>query len=179
MLIYKNYIFIGNKMKFLNKKMEIRDNESNNIISSQKNETENTESKCSMRQKIIIIIIISVIVVAWIIIGIVLGIKSDSDSSDSSDDNNSYYLSEKICETIRSTEVCYRKINVNYEHYIFELSEEVTRTHVTYKNRYGIIIAADLYTPKNLDTNNKYRALVIGPLSVVLKSKVQVYILMN
>ena len=46
---------------------------------------------------------------------------------------------------------------------IFEVSDDVTRTTVTYKNRYGIEIAADLYTAKDLDETQKYPALVIGP----------------
>lgn len=46
--------------------------------------------------------------------------------------------------------------------YIFELSENVTRTSVTYKNRYGITLAGDLYTPSDLDENGQYPALVVG-----------------
>lgn len=49
------------------------------------------------------------------------------------------------------------------EHYIFTLSEEVTRTHVYYKNRYGIELAGDLYIANNTDLNQKNPALVIGP----------------
>lgn len=49
------------------------------------------------------------------------------------------------------------------KYYIFELDENVNRTHVTYKNRYGIELSADLYTSKALDTAQKYPALVIGP----------------
>lgn len=49
------------------------------------------------------------------------------------------------------------------KYYIFELSDNVNRTHVTYKNRYGIEIAADLYTSKDLDETQSYPALVIGP----------------
>lgn len=81
----------------------------------------------------------------------------------SNDDESSYYLSEKTCYSEKGKNICYRKINVNYEHYIFNISENVKRTHVSYKNRYGIKIAADLYTPKNLVSGNKYSALVIGP----------------
>lgn len=47
--------------------------------------------------------------------------------------------------------------------YIFKLSENVSRVHVRYRNRYGITIAGDLYTDKNLDTAKKYPALVVGP----------------
>ncbi|MET8418156.1 alpha/beta hydrolase [Streptomyces sp. NPDC005134] len=47
--------------------------------------------------------------------------------------------------------------------YIFDLDENVTRTSVSYKNRYGIIIAADLYRPKDLDESQIHPATVIGP----------------
>ncbi|HYE58839.1 MAG TPA: alpha/beta hydrolase [Rhodothermales bacterium] len=47
--------------------------------------------------------------------------------------------------------------------YTFTLSEEVTRTPVRYRNRYGIEIAADLYRPTNLDESSGHQALVIGP----------------
>jgi fermentation-respiration switch protein FrsA (DUF1100 family) len=47
--------------------------------------------------------------------------------------------------------------------YTFVLSDEVTRTPVRYKNRYGIEIAADLYQRKGLDQSGTYPAVVIGP----------------
>jgi fermentation-respiration switch protein FrsA (DUF1100 family) len=46
----------------------------------------------------------------------------------------------------------------------FVQSDEVTRTPVRYKNRYGIEIAGDLYTPKDLDETVKHPALVITEL---------------
>ena len=49
------------------------------------------------------------------------------------------------------------------EYYIFELNENVERTAVTYQNRYGITISGDLYTPKNIDAEMDYPAVVIGP----------------
>ena len=49
------------------------------------------------------------------------------------------------------------------EYYIFDLSENVVRTPVTYANRYGIELSGDLYTPKTLDESQTYPALVIGP----------------
>lgn len=49
------------------------------------------------------------------------------------------------------------------DYFIFELAENVNRTAVSYTNRYGIEIAADLYTAKDLDENQQYPALVIGP----------------
>lgn len=44
----------------------------------------------------------------------------------------------------------------------FTKSEKVNHEKVSYKNRFGISISADLYTPKNMDENKKYPALVIG-----------------
>jgi uncharacterized protein len=49
------------------------------------------------------------------------------------------------------------------EQYTFVLSDRVERTHVSYKNRYGIALAADLYIAKGLDPAQKHPALVIGP----------------
>lgn len=44
----------------------------------------------------------------------------------------------------------------------FDLSEKVTMEKVSYKNRYGIAVAAHMYLPKNLDKTKKHPALVIG-----------------
>lgn len=46
--------------------------------------------------------------------------------------------------------------------YIFELSDNVTRKSVSYKNRFGINIAADLYLPKDFDEYQKHAAVIIG-----------------
>lgn len=45
---------------------------------------------------------------------------------------------------------------------IATLSDDVVRESVTYKNRYGFTIAADLYLPKKRVVNQKYPALIIG-----------------
>lgn len=44
----------------------------------------------------------------------------------------------------------------------FPPSDKVTIEKVSYKNRFGITIAADLYLPKDIDKSKKYAALVIG-----------------
>ena len=49
------------------------------------------------------------------------------------------------------------------KYYIFDLDENVNRTHVTYKNRYGIELSADLYASKDLDETKTYPAIVVGP----------------
>jgi uncharacterized protein len=48
------------------------------------------------------------------------------------------------------------------DNYIFELSDKVTRKSVSYKNRFGINIAADLYLPKDFDEAKKHPAVIIG-----------------
>lgn len=49
------------------------------------------------------------------------------------------------------------------DNYIFKLSPLVSRKTVRFNNRYGIELAADLYTPKDMDNASQYSALVIGP----------------
>lgn len=46
--------------------------------------------------------------------------------------------------------------------YIASLSESVNRTSVTYKNRYGLTISADIYTSKDAEPDRKYPALIVG-----------------
>ena len=46
--------------------------------------------------------------------------------------------------------------------YITRLNENVERSHVRYNNRYGIAIAADVYTAKDLDRTQKHPALIVG-----------------
>jgi fermentation-respiration switch protein FrsA (DUF1100 family) len=48
------------------------------------------------------------------------------------------------------------------DNYIFDLDETVTRTSVSYENRFGITISADLYRPKDFDESREYPAIVIG-----------------
>ena len=56
-----------------------------------------------------------------------------------------------------------KRVTPEEEGHIFELSDEVTREHVYYKNRYGIELAGDLYAPKNINKEEKQMAVVIGP----------------
>ena len=47
-------------------------------------------------------------------------------------------------------------------HYICELNEKVERAHIRYQNRYGLMIAGDLYTAVDLDRAGKHPALIVG-----------------
>jgi uncharacterized protein len=61
------------------------------------------------------------------------------------------------------------------EQYTFKLSDKVTRQSVTFKNRYGIIVAGDLYTPKNM-ANRKLAALILsGPFGAVKEQSSGLY----
>ncbi|MEE3226797.1 MAG: alpha/beta hydrolase, partial [Bacteroidota bacterium] len=51
--------------------------------------------------------------------------------------------------------------------YIFELNEEVTRTSVRFKNRYGITLAGDLYLPKNSSDKQLSALAISGPFGAV------------
>lgn len=48
------------------------------------------------------------------------------------------------------------------DNYIFDLSNKVTRKSVSYKNRFGIEIAADFYMPKDFDETKKHAGIIIG-----------------
>lgn len=64
---------------------------------------------------------------------------------------------------------------VKTEHYTFELSDKVTRQKVTFKNRYGITLSGDLYTPKN-PGNEPLAALAIsGPFGAVKEQSSGLY----
>lgn len=61
------------------------------------------------------------------------------------------------------------------DHYTFQLSDKVTRQKVTFKNRYGITVAGDLYLPKNRG-NERLAAIVIsGPFGAVKEQSSGLY----
>lgn len=53
------------------------------------------------------------------------------------------------------------------ERYTFQLSDKVTRQAVTFKNRYGITVAADLYVPKNRGSERSAALVISGPFGAV------------
>ena len=60
------------------------------------------------------------------------------------------------------------------EHYTFQLSDKVTRQKVTFKNRYGIELAGDLYLPKN-GGNNLPAIAISGPFGAVKEQSSGLY----
>ncbi|MCG6189486.1 alpha/beta hydrolase [Maribellus maritimus] len=61
------------------------------------------------------------------------------------------------------------------EHYTFELSDKVTREKVTFKNRYGITLAGDLYLPKDRGTERLPALAISGPYGAVKEQSSGVY----
>ena len=61
------------------------------------------------------------------------------------------------------------------DHYTFQLSDKVTRQEVTYKNRYGITIAADLYLPKNRGSEPLAALAISGPFGAVKEQSSGLY----
>ncbi|MGE0076713.1 MAG: alpha/beta hydrolase [Bacteroidales bacterium] len=53
------------------------------------------------------------------------------------------------------------------DHYTFELSDNVTREKVTFKNRYGITLTGDLYLPKNRGSEKIAAIAISGPYGAV------------
>ena len=61
------------------------------------------------------------------------------------------------------------------EHYTFQLSDKVTREKVTFKNRYGIILAGDLYLPKNIVGRSLAALAISGPFGAVKEQSSGLY----
>lgn len=58
-------------------------------------------------------------------------------------------------------------MNNTTEQYTFELSDKVTRQKVTFKNRYGITLAGDLYLPKDAGSTPLAALVISGPFGAV------------
>lgn len=61
------------------------------------------------------------------------------------------------------------------DHYTFQLSDKVTRKKVTFKNRYGITIVADLYLPKKSETKTLASIIISGPFGAVKEQSSGLY----
>ncbi|KAA3437937.1 alpha/beta hydrolase [Rufibacter hautae] len=78
-------------------------------------------------------------------------------------------------QTVKSGQAKAMKVTTEKDHYTFQLSDKVTRKEVTFKNRYGITITGDLYTPKGV-TNQKLPALILsGPFGAVKEQSSGLY----
>ena len=67
------------------------------------------------------------------------------------------------------------KTTATTEHYTFQLSDKVTRQKVTFKNRYGITLSGDLYTPKNAGNEPLPALAISGPFGAVKEQSSGLY----
>lgn len=65
--------------------------------------------------------------------------------------------------------------NREQEHYTFNLSDKVTRQAVTFKNRFGITLAGDLYLPKNTGSKPLAALAISGPFGAVKEQSSGLY----
>lgn len=63
----------------------------------------------------------------------------------------------------------------NTTHYTFELSENVKREKVTFKNRYGITLTGDLYIPKSISDKRIEAIAISGPFGAVKEQSSGLY----
>jgi fermentation-respiration switch protein FrsA (DUF1100 family) len=68
-----------------------------------------------------------------------------------------------------------KKTMAQNEHYTFQLSDNVTRHKVIFKNRYGISLAGDLYLPKNPAGKSIAALAVSGPFGAVKEQSSGLY----
>lgn len=61
------------------------------------------------------------------------------------------------------------------EHYTFKLSDKVTREKISFKNRYGITLTGDLYTPKHHNHETLPAIAINGPFGAVKEQSSGLY----
>ncbi|WKZ58856.1 MAG: alpha/beta hydrolase [Cyclobacteriaceae bacterium] len=83
-----------------------------------------------------------------------------------------YVFSQKNTNTKNSKAM---NQTLELEQYTFELNENVKRKKVTFKNRYGILLAGDLYTPKNKATDKLPALAISGPFGAVKEQSSGLY----
>ncbi len=80
------------------------------------------------------------------------------------------------CLPNEKTDSNQKKENMNKtEHYTFTLSDKVTREKVTFKNRYGISLVGDLYSPKNIGSEPLAALAISGPFGAVKEQSSGLY----
>jgi len=80
-----------------------------------------------------------------------------------------------INNTISNNQKSENMDNSTIEKYTFPLSDKVTREKVTFKNRYGITLTGDLYTPKNHGSRLLPAIAVSGPFGAVKEQSSGLY----
>lgn len=75
----------------------------------------------------------------------------------------------------QNTSAVNQKGKKQQDQYTFELSDKVTRQKVTFRNRYGITLAADLYLPKKTDAKTLAALAISGPFGAIKEQSSGLY----
>lgn len=87
----------------------------------------------------------------------------------------SFLLSGKAFAQNEQSNQNSKKMNTSKDHYTFKLSDQVTRTKLSFKNRYGISLSGDLYVPKNSDGKIFSALAISGPFGAVKEQSSGLY----
>src|SRR5581483_3527958 len=84
-------------------------------------------------------------------------------------------MAQAYSQTSKKEKSKQMKTTEQTDHYTFQLTDKVTRQKVTFKNRYGIVIAADLYLPKNHGNEPMAALAISGPFGAVKEQSSGLY----
>lgn len=84
-------------------------------------------------------------------------------------------MGQAYAQTLKSINKKNLKEIAPTEQYTFSLSDKVTRQKVTFKNRYGITVAGDLYLPKNKGGQPLAALAISGPFGAVKEQSSGLY----
>ena len=85
------------------------------------------------------------------------------------------FWGQAFSQTSKSVNTKNMKQAEEKEHYTFQLSDKVTRQAVTFKNRFGITLAGDLYLPKNRRSQPLSALAISGPFGAVKEQSSGLY----
>ncbi len=87
-----------------------------------------------------------------------------------------FMLATQACTNTNTSKENEKMTNTKTEeHYTFELSDNVTREKVSFKNRYGIELVGDLYLPKDRGTEPLPALAISGPYGAVKEQSSGLY----
>jgi len=84
-------------------------------------------------------------------------------------------IGQTYSQTSKSVNTNHMKQAGESGHYTFRLSNKVTRQKVTFKNRYGITLAGDLYFPKDSSRKTLPALAISGPFGAVKEQSSGLY----
>jgi len=84
-------------------------------------------------------------------------------------------IGQAYSQTSKSANTNSMKPEEETDHYTFQLSSKVIRQKITFKNRYGITIAGDLYLPKDSSSQSLAALAISGPFGAVKEQSSGLY----